>query len=227
MFKKNTLLLLFIFFLLSFKSSESNKHSFIEKIYSQTDRPLYFPGDTIWFKSYITNAENKISTISEVMYAELISPKGTVVKSIKLSINEGYAYGDFQIKNYWVGGLYKVRMYTNWMRNFGKTSYFEKEIIVQKVISPNLLMTLKFDKESYGSNSKVIAHFEAKNLKNIPLSNKEIQFNVRIKGKKTTATTVTTDTNGKSDITFNLPHNLKSTDVLLNVLVPISPSKID
>ncbi len=225
MHTRKAILFILISFLFSFKGIELHRQSFIEKVYTQTDRSLYFPEDTIWFKSYITNAEGKISTISEVMHAQLISPKGIVVKDIKLSITQGYAYGDFEIEEDWVGGIYKIRMFTNWMRNFGKSSFFEKELVVQKVISPNLLMTLEFDKESYGSNSEVIAHFEVKDLKNEPLSNKEIQFDVHIKGKKIKSETVTIGVNGKYDITFNLPHNLKSTDVLLNVLVPHKSSK--
>lgn len=225
MYTRKTILFILISILFSFKSIETRTHSFIEKIYTQTDRSLYFPGDTIWFKSYITNVEGKISTISNIMNAELISPKGTVVKTINLSINQGYAYGDFKIENEWVGGLYKIRMYTNWMKNYGNASYFEKELIVQKVISPNLLMTLDFDKKAYGSHANVIAHFEVKDLNNNPLKNQKFQFNVKIKGKTTTTKNVVTDVNGKHKISFYLPDHLKTTDVLLNVLVPHKSSK--
>ncbi len=214
-----------ISFLFSFNTIEFNKKNHIEKIYTQTDRPLYFPGETIWFKSYITNAENKISTISEVLYAELISPKGTVANDIKLSINQGYAYGDFQIDDDWVGGIYKLRMYTHWMKNYGKESYFEKEIVVQKVISPNLLMTLKFDKKAYGKSSEVRAHFEAKDLKNIPKSDQEIKFEVKINGSTFLSEITNTDNKGKKDIVFKLPDSLNTTDVLLTVLVPHKSSR--
>ncbi len=225
MYTRKIILFILISFLFSFNSFESNKSSLIEKIYTQTDKPLYFPGETIWFKSYITNAENKISTISEVLYAELISPKGTVASDIKLSINQGYAYGDFQIADDWVGGIYKVRMYTNWMKNFGEESYFEKEIIIQKVISPNLLMTLEFDKKTYGKGSEVVAHFEAKNLKNIPIANQEIKFEVKVNGSAYFSEITNTDAKGKKDILFNLPDTLKTTDVILNVLVPHKSSR--
>ncbi|WP_062057058.1 TonB-dependent receptor plug domain-containing protein [Aquimarina longa] len=210
---------------LSFNSIEFRSNNHIEKIYTQTDRSLYFPGETIWFKSYITNTENKISTLSEVMHAELLSPKGTVVNAIKLSINQGYAYGDFEIDNDWVGGIYKVRMYTHWMKNFSTDCYFEKEIVVQKVISPNLLMKLEFEKKAYGSGSEVTAHFEAKNLKNIPLSNQEIKYEVNIKGEKFLSETINTNAKGKQDITFKLPDHLTTTDVILNVLVPHKGSR--
>ncbi|MDO5970378.1 TonB-dependent receptor plug domain-containing protein [Flavivirga aquimarina] len=192
----------------------------LEKIYTQTDRSFYFPGETIWFKSYIVSEANTISSISDIMNAELISPKGTSVRKIKLSIENGYAYGDFDINNSWVGGIYTLKMYTNWMRNFGEDAFFTKKITIQKIVKPNLLLNLKFEKEGYGKASTVIANFEVKDLKNKPLKNKEITFETSIKGKKITSKTITTNNKGKANPTFVLPDNLQTTDVVLNILVP-------
>ena len=219
MLSKKTIFFVLISVLFSFKSMETAEGT-IEKIYTQTDRSLYFPGDTIWFKSYITNAEGKATVISEYMYAQLISPKGTVISQINLDVKEGYAYGDYEIDSNWVGGIYKLRMFTNWMQNFGESAFFEKEITVQKVISPNLLMSLDFQKQAYGSNAEVIADFELKDLKNKAISSKEIQYTVQIKGEKGKVKKATTDLNGKLEIGFTLPSNLQTTDVILTVLVP-------
>ncbi|MFD2563331.1 TonB-dependent receptor plug domain-containing protein [Aquimarina rubra] len=199
-------------------------NNLVEKIYTQTDRTFYFPGETIWFKSYITDSEHKITTLSEVMYAELISPKGDVVKSWNLSIQQGYAYGHFDIKKDWVGGIYTLKMYTQWMRNYGEDAFFTKKITVQKIVQPNLLLKLKFEKEGYGKSSKVVANFEVKDLKNTPLIDKEIAFEVAITGKKTHSKTMQTDKNGKANLTFILPSDLNTSDVILNVLVPYQGS---
>ncbi len=136
--------------LLSFKAYKSLQNP-LEKIYTQTDRPFYFPSETIWFKSYVVGTDNTISTLSDIMHAELISPKGAVVKSLTLSIKQGYAYGDFIIDKNWVGGIYTLKCYTNWQNNFGDEVFFTKKITVQKVVKPNLLLNLKFEKEGYGS----------------------------------------------------------------------------
>lgn len=199
-------------------------NNLVEKIYTQTDRPFYFPGETIWFKSYITDSEHKITSLSEVMYAELISPKGDIVKSWNLSIQQGYAYGHFDIKKEWVGGVYTVKMYTQWMRNYGEDAFFTKKITVQKIVQPNLLLKLKFEKEGYGKSSEVTADFEVKDLKNNALSNKEIAFDIAIKGLKVHSKTLQTDQKGKANITFLLPSDLNTSDVILNVLVPYDGS---
>ncbi|WP_282087043.1 TonB-dependent receptor plug domain-containing protein [Aquimarina algiphila] len=221
--KKSILILILSIASISFVNYSDNQE-LIEDIYTHVDRPFYFPGETIWFKSYVVDSEHKITTISDAMYAELISPKGTVVKQLKIRIHEGYAYGNFDTKQDWVGGIYTLKMYTNWMRNAGETSFFTKKITIQKVIQPELLLQLKFEKEGYGKGSKVIANFEVKDLKNNPLSHKEIQYEVAVKGKKILSDTVETDINGKAKPTFNLPKDLSTIDVVLNVLISYNGS---
>ncbi|MCK7589419.1 TonB-dependent receptor plug domain-containing protein [Subsaxibacter sp. CAU 1640] len=191
-----------------------------ESIYTQTDRPFYFPGETIWFKSYVVEQDNTVSNLSDIMHAELISPKGSVVSSLNLSIKEGYSYGDFYIDEDWVGGIYTLKVYTNWMRNYGEESFFTKKITVQKVVQPNLLMTLKFEKEGYGKASDVVANFEVKDLKNFPLADKEMTFEVSIKGKPFLTKSFRTDDEGKANPSFRLPDDLQSSDVVLNILIP-------
>ncbi|WP_046755076.1 TonB-dependent receptor plug domain-containing protein [Kordia jejudonensis] len=192
----------------------------LEKIYTQTDRPFYFPGETIWFKSYIVSANHTISTINDAMYAELISPRGSTVKTIKLAINQGYAYGDFTIDKNWAGGIYTLRMYTNWMQNYGEEAFFTKKITIQKVVKPNVLLTLDFGKKGYGKSSSVITNFEAKDLKNNPLTNTEISYEVSIKGEIVIAKTSKTNVAGKANLTFQLPNDVATRDVVLNVLIP-------
>ena len=206
--------------LFSFTNGKSTRTFNLEKIYTQTDRPLYFPGETIWFKAYITNAANKVTSISDIVNVQLISPKGSVVKTQQLRINQGAAFGNFNLSKDWVGGIYKLRLFTNWMRNLGTTSFFEKELIVQKVVKPKLLMKLDFDKKGYGSKATVIANFEVKDLKNNPLKTTELRYLVQINGETIISKNFTTTKDGKKDITFNLPETLNSTDAILQILIP-------
>jgi TonB-dependent SusC/RagA subfamily outer membrane receptor len=204
--------------LLSFKVYETLNNP-LEKIYTQTDRPFYFPGETLWFKSYVVGTDNTISTLSDIMHAELISPKGVIVKSLKLNVKQGYAYGEFDINNDWVGGIYTLKCYTNWMNNYGDDAFFTKKITVQKVVKPKLLLNLKFEKEGYGKSSKVISNLEVKNLKNNPLANTQVTYKVNVKGKTIINKVAVTDKDGKAKPSFNLPNNLETADVVLNVLV--------
>ncbi|MEO0338971.1 MAG: MG2 domain-containing protein, partial [Bacteroidota bacterium] len=213
--------LLSLFFLASSVGvlAQANPNLSLEKIYTQTDRPLYFPGETIWFKASVVDEANQVSSKSDFLYVELIAPNGAVVQNLKLGIQEGYAYGDFTIPRTWVGGIYQLKMYTNWMRNFGKDGTFSKEITIQKVVKPRLLMKLEFEQEGYGPNAKVLANFKVDNLKNIPLRQTTFRYTLAVAGKKILEEKAQTDQVGKHQIAFTLPENLSTRDVVLNVKI--------
>lgn len=103
----------------------------IEKVYLQFDKPYYVIGDTIYFKGYvIIGGEHKLSALSGVLHTELIGPEGKIERSENLQIAAGTAWGDFVLTDTLKSGAYRVRAYTNWMRNESEGSYFEKDITV-------------------------------------------------------------------------------------------------
>ncbi|MFA9391281.1 MAG: hypothetical protein ACERKD_15840 [Prolixibacteraceae bacterium] len=96
-----------------------------ENIYLQLDRPSYWANDNIWFKAYL---ESKID--SSNIYVELISPTGKIIqKNIYLAV-DGLAYGDIHLPDTISSGVYHIRSYTNWMRNFDESSFFHQNIII-------------------------------------------------------------------------------------------------
>jgi alpha-2-macroglobulin-like protein len=216
---------IFLFIALSLLSLQAFPQKLInnsstERVYVHTDKPLYFPGETIWFKAYVVAPDNRITELSDYIHVELISPNGEIVKTLKLSLQEASAYGDFLIDKDKPGGMYTLRAYTNWMNNYGEKSYFKRDLIVQKIVKPKLLMKLEFEKEAYGRNSEVIAKFSLKDLKNEALSNTNIAYKLNISGKTQLSGEIQTDGLGKADIRFKLPDTLNTSDVLLNIQVP-------
>ena len=91
-----------------------------EKVYLHLDNRSYFIGDTIWFKAYVVNATTlQISSISKVLYVELLNDKGVEVARRKLHIENGQCYGEFALKDNFYTGYYELRAYTRYMMNFG------------------------------------------------------------------------------------------------------------
>src|SRR5690606_21483176 len=92
----------------------------VERVYLHTDKPYYVAGDTIWFKAYVVQGSgNTPSSISGAVYADLIGDPDSVVHALKLPLFLGMGKGSFTLSEGLAEGNYRVRAYTQWMRNAG------------------------------------------------------------------------------------------------------------
>ncbi|MET3536168.1 TonB-dependent receptor plug domain-containing protein [Chryseobacterium limigenitum] len=191
-----------------------------EKTYIQTNHVFYKPGEEMYFKIYIVKAENNLpAEQSKIVNFELIDPSGTVIKKDKYEITNGYAEGYFFFRDEMKGGIYKIRAFTNWMQNEEGKNAFEKEITLQKIVSPRILMKLDFPKKGYGAGDEVLADFSMRSLSNLPIPFYEADFTVMYSGETISEGKLITDKEGKKQLKFNLPAVLKSSDALLNIKV--------
>ncbi|MCJ8155320.1 TonB-dependent receptor plug domain-containing protein [Chryseobacterium sp. SSA4.19] len=191
-----------------------------EKTYIQTSHVFYKPGETMDFKMYVINAQDNLpATLSKVVNFELIDPSGTVVNKAKYEVKNGHAEGFFFFNAEMKGGIYRMKAYTDWMQNEGGKNFFEKEITLQKAVSPRILMKLDFPKKGYGAGDEVLADFSMRSLSNLPIPFHEADFMVMHHGEKISEGKLLTDKEGKCQLKFNLPDVLKSSDALLTVKV--------
>jgi TonB-dependent SusC/RagA subfamily outer membrane receptor len=101
-----------------------------EKAYLHFDKPYYAAGDTIYFKAYVTLGEkHELSNLSGVLHVDLINTQSKIDQSIKLQLINGVAWGDFALPDSLPKGNYRIRAYTNWMRN-DETGFFDQTIPV-------------------------------------------------------------------------------------------------
>ena len=104
-----------------------------EKVYLHFDNTVYFHGETIWFKAYVVNAGNmKPTELSRVLYVELVSPIGDIVKTQKLYVKDGEAEGSIRLEKIFDTGFYEVRAYTRYMTNWGNAAIFSRVFPVFK-----------------------------------------------------------------------------------------------
>jgi hypothetical protein len=105
-----------------------------EKIYLHVDRPLYLVGETMWFKAYyVEGGSNNFLSMSKVAYMEVLDKENNPVFQTKFSLREGKGHGGVAIPSAVTSGIYKVRCYTNWMKNFSADYYFESTV---NIINP-------------------------------------------------------------------------------------------
>jgi alpha-2-macroglobulin-like protein len=188
-----------------------------EKTYIQFDKLFYKPGETIWFAAYVRDAKDLQAAASRVVYVELINPKGTVEKTITLLAQYGQAAGEFELDPSVKGGMYKIKAYTKWQKN--TETLFERDVMVQAVVLPNLNMKLDFERKGYGEGEEVVAFVDLANLDKTLLSNYDFEYVVSIDGEKVATEKAKTDKNGRAYIRYKLPKRLSSNDGLLNVML--------
>ncbi|MBR5510763.1 MAG: hypothetical protein IKU50_00990, partial [Bacteroidaceae bacterium] len=85
-----------------------------ERVYLHFDNSAYYLGETMWFKAYVTEGvKDSPSTLSKVLYVELVAPEGYVVETKKYKIDEkGTCNGEFELKPLLLSGYYEIRAYT-------------------------------------------------------------------------------------------------------------------
>jgi alpha-2-macroglobulin-like protein len=207
------------------KLTEYNAHAPEDRVYLQLDKPFYSPGDDIWISAYVRDgATLKPSLKSDIVHIELLSPKGTIEKRINVIAKNGKACGDFMLDKEALGGMYKIRAYTQWMKNEADDNVFVKEVQVQDIVLPNLKMKLDFEKKAFGAGDEVIARLELNTNENKPLVDHKIKFVANLNGQKLLEKAEVTDENGMKYIKFNLPKDLKTSDGLLNVMIDYNGS---
>jgi len=231
---KNVLPALFLFFVCANSLAHSGEKMVVDgpgdslvklnddKVYLHFDRPLYEPGDDIWFNAYLRDGSTlKPSQNSNVLFVELIGPNGKTISERQLFVTKGRAAGDFELADNCPGGTYTVRAYTKWMKNYGPEFYFSKELIVQKAMYPKLLMDLEFEKKAYGPSDEVIAFLDLKDLENSDVYWQPFRWTASLGGKAAQSGSMETDDYGKAVIRFKLPADLTTSDGLLNVMVDV------
>ena len=206
------------------KFTSFNEKAKQDRLYLQTDKTLYQPGETLWFTAFVRDEQTlKPSENSDILHVEFITPKGTTAKHYKLVAKNGAAQGDFDLSGM-PGGIYKVKAYTQWQKNEDSLQLFEKEITIQSVVMPRLKMKMEFEKRVYGKGDEVVAKLELNTNANQPLANTKVKFVGMLAGKEISVSSVTTDAQGKTQIKFTLPKDLNTVDGVVNAMIDFEGS---
>jgi len=109
--------------------TEYQKKTLQEKLFVHTDKNFYIAGDILWFKIYNVDASFHLPLdMSKVAYVEVIDRNNKPVMQAKISMKNGYGNGSFYLPVNINSGNYKLRAYTNWMKNYSPDYFFEKTV---------------------------------------------------------------------------------------------------
>jgi hypothetical protein len=174
-----------------------------EKVYLHLDKPYYAVGDTIWFKGYITiGSRHQLSKLSGALYVDLINEKDSVVKDLKLPITSGMVVGDFILGDDYKQGSYRIRAYTQWMRNAGDDYFYDHTFTVGDLISHNIIAKADYQYKDINSRQVLTATLNYTDDEGKPITAKNINYEIYINKKKVWTGNAKTDAQGNIPVSI-------------------------
>ncbi|MDB5002214.1 MAG: hypothetical protein JWQ34_439, partial [Mucilaginibacter sp.] len=171
-----------------------------EKTYLHLDKPYYALGDTIWFKGYVTiGSRHQLSKLSGSLYVDLITEKDSVFRSLKLPITTGMVMGDFTLGDDFKEGSYRIRAYTQWMRNAGEDYFFDRTFTVGNIVSHNIITKADYQYKTINGIPVLTATLNYTTDEGKPLAGKDVHYQIIINKK------VAWSTSAKTDLKGNIP----------------------
>lgn len=184
------------------KLSEYVKQNPTEKIHLHFDKPYYAIGDDIWFKAYVVDNKGLPSIISNILYVELINERDFITKQVKLSLQSGIAFGDFNLADSLSEGNYRIRAYTQWMRNANLEFLFDKTIKVGNGWSNKVFVKANNVFEKIKDNQVIKSTINLASASGTPYEKAEVSYEVILNGKH--VANGKSITNQKGDIIVNI-----------------------
>jgi hypothetical protein len=182
--------------------------------YLMTDKPLYQPGETIWFRANLRQTATLAPIGPTGALVQLVSPRGAVVAQKRVRVVDSVAKNDFEIPAEAEGGEFTLKLTAD------DGSSDEKKLIVNTYEAPRLQKTLEFVRKAYGPGDSVAAALEIKRPTGEPFAAKAVTATVTVDDVEVASVPVTTDAAGKATVRFTLPASIARGDGLLTVLAP-------
>ncbi|MGD0341105.1 MAG: hypothetical protein ABSA76_05295 [Bacteroidales bacterium] len=107
-----------------------------EEIYIHSDRDEYISGENLWFNIYLIDRQSfKPSSGSKIAYFELLNPENRPIVQKRILLEGGFGPGQIVLPDTLSSGIYTIRAYTNWMKNFLPVNCFTKDIHIYNAFS--------------------------------------------------------------------------------------------
>ena len=175
-----------------------------ENIFLMTDKALYKPGETIWFKAFTSKTDNPlVSGESSKLYLILFDKTGKNITKGTFRMSNGSSSGDLEIPNKLVGDNYFLISYSL------EQSSLEQVPIVKLKIDPqysNQWVVEATAKDSISiSGKKNELHVVLSDNSGAAQKNEQLRYEIKNGTETLEKDKVKTDENGKVTIPFTIP----------------------
>lgn len=194
-----------------------NETRAIERLYLHLDKPEYLSEDTIWFKAYLFNAILlKNSSKSSLMYIEIATDSNRVVNRIMIPLISGISWGNIVLgKKEFPEGLYTLRAYTSWMKNFDEKQMFVQHFRISSPQQQSWLINSNFNLSKQSGKDQLNLSMQFSDMNGAPMGLRPIQFRLT-DGKRSIIKTVKESSlYGKQELNIELPEKLQNSKLSL------------
>ncbi len=211
------------------KMEEYTKKFPQEKVHLHLDKPYYAIGDDIWFKAYVIDSRTATpTTISNILYVELINEKDSVKKQLKLPMQAGITWGDFMLTDSLSEGNYRIRAYTQWMRNAGPNFFFDQTIKIGNSWANKVFTKTNNQLSVINNTEKVKSTIQFADKNGKAYANCEVNYEVQLSNRNIAKGKALTNAQGEIivDFTNTQPDLYKSGKIIATITLPSSQKVI-
>ncbi|MGY0039868.1 hypothetical protein [Pedobacter sp. NJ-S-72] len=113
------------------------------------------------------------------------------------------SWGDFKLTDTLPEGNYRIRAYTQWMRNAGPDFFFDKTLKIGNAWANKVLTSTKYTYSKTGNDNNVNAEITFTDKKGQPYGELPVSYNVQLKDKTVERGKAVTNAQGAVSISFN------------------------
>jgi hypothetical protein len=182
------------------------------QIYVMTDKPLYRPGETIWFR--IWELDRSLAPVASAggLTVALVDPRGAVAVEKRLRAMPNGTHNDFALATDLPGGRYGVRVTSD------GGAIETREITIATYEVPQLQQTIEFGRRGYAPGDDVIATVTVRRATGEPARGVRIRGVVVVDGATVAQPTAVVGKDGRAVLRFSLPSQIAKGDGLLTAV---------
>jgi hypothetical protein len=111
-----------------------------EEVFIHSDREEYIAGEDLWFNAYVIDRQKCMPSLaSRILYFEVLNSDNRPVAQKRINISSGFGPGQIVLPDTLSTGIYTIRAYTNWMKNFLPSNCFIKDVTIYNAINNKTL----------------------------------------------------------------------------------------
>ncbi|MFN0290579.1 carboxypeptidase-like regulatory domain-containing protein [Pedobacter helvus] len=176
-----------------------------EKVHLHLDKPYYAAGDHIWLKAYVVEyAFHKPSSNSGVLYVDLINERQQLVRQLKLPVKGGTTWGNFNLPDTLSTGNYRLRAYTQLMRNSGSSYFYQQQLKIGNILTNKLFTQTSFIKEGTAAKN-VLANIKVLDKDGKPQQGTKFTYKIYLDEKKVSEGSAVANNSGEIGLSFEEP----------------------